>query len=183
MTWIDRWIQKQRINQVIRKIPPGSSVLDIGCHQGELFMAMGKHLKTGFGIDPLIPQSVVKPRYQLIKGQFPDDWKIDAELNCITLLAVLEHIPDEKQIPAVKKIFGLLSPGGLAILTVPSEKADRVLHFLRRAGLIHGMSLEEHYGFNSADTIHIFESAGFKLIKHQTFQFSLNNLFIFKKAE
>jgi hypothetical protein len=183
MTWMDRWIQKQRINQAIREIPSGSIVLDIGCFQGELFRVMGERLKMGFGMDPLLPQPVEKPRYKLLKGNFPDDWNIKTDLNCITLLAVFEHIPSEKQKPAAKKIFDLLLPGGLAILTVPSKKADQLLNILYRAGLIHGMSLEEHYGFEPADTINIFESAGFKLIKHRTFQFGLNNLFVFKRAE
>jgi 2-polyprenyl-3-methyl-5-hydroxy-6-metoxy-1,4-benzoquinol methylase len=183
MTWMDRWIQKQRINQVIRQIPLGSNVLDVGCFQGELLRAMGKRLNMGFGMDPLLPQPVAKPRYKLLKGIFPDDWNIKTELNCVTLLAVFEHIASEKQKPTTKKIFDLLLPGGLAILTVPSKKADRLLNILSRAGLIHGMSLEEHYGFNSADTINIFESAGFKLIKHRTFQFGLNNLFVFKRPE
>jgi 2-polyprenyl-3-methyl-5-hydroxy-6-metoxy-1,4-benzoquinol methylase len=183
MTWMDRWIQRQRINQVIRKIPYGSSVLDIGCFHGELFQAMGERLKVGFGMDPLLQQPVEKPRYKLLKGIFPEDWNLKTELDCITLLAVFEHFPSESQKPAAKKIFDLLQPGGLVILTVPSKKIDRLLNILHRAGLIHGMSLEEHYGFNPADTIDIFESAGFKLIKHLTFQFGFNNLFVFRKAE
>jgi 2-polyprenyl-3-methyl-5-hydroxy-6-metoxy-1,4-benzoquinol methylase len=181
MTWIDRWIQKQRINRVIRYIPHGSTVLDIGCFQGELFQVMGKALGKGFGIDPLLNETVETPRFTLVKGLFPDDWQIKTKLDCITMLAVLEHIPSLQQPFIAKKNFDLLQPGGLVILTVPSKKADLLLNPLKRMGIIQGMSLEEHYGFDPADTKNLFEKAGFQLIKTQTFQFGLNNLFVFKR--
>jgi Methyltransferase domain len=183
MTWMDRWIQKQRINRVIQHVPPGSVVLDIGCSWGELFQAMGSNLGNGFGMDPLLPGNIEKPRYKLFKGFFPDDWNIKTAFHCITLLAVLEHIPAKKQQQTIKNIFNLLIPGGLVVLTIPSKKADRILLILNRLGFIHGMSLEEHYGFDPADTKILFKEAGFALVKYQTFQFGLNNLFVFKKIE
>ena len=183
MTWMDRWIQQQRFNQVIPNIPSDSIVLDIGCHQGELFQSMGTHLKAGFGIDPLLSETIKKPLFTLIKGRFPMDWNIKTELGCITMLAVLEHIPKEQQLQMVKQIFNLLSPGGLVILTVPSMKTERLLKLLRRMGLIQGMSLEEHYGFDPGDTCMLFEKAGFILLKHQTFEWGLNNLFVFRTTK
>ena len=180
---MDRWIQKQRINKAICNIPPGSAVLDIGCFQGELFQAMGDRLGIGFGIDPLLTGTVEKPRFTLIKGNFPKDWKIKSNMNCVTMLAVFEHIPSEEQKPMINVIFDLTLPGGLVILTVPSKKTDLLLVPLKRMGVIRGMSLEEHYGFDPADTKILFEEAGFSLIKRQTFQAGLNNLFVFKKTE
>ena len=183
MTWMDRWIQKQRINRVIRNIPPQSKVLDIGCSRGELFRVMGSRLGKGFGMDPLLHEILEKPRFTLLKGYFPEDWNIKTKFHCVTLLAVLEHIPVKRQQQTAKNIFDLLLPGGLVILTVPSKKTDRILVILNRLGMIHGMSLEEHYGFDPADTKILFKEAGFALVKHQTFQFGLNNLFVFKRIE
>ena len=180
---MDRWIQKQRIKKVIRNIPPESTVLDIGCFQGELFHAMGNRLSVGFGIDPLLTGIVENPRFTLIKGNFPKDWTIKDKMNCVTMLAVLEHIPAGQQKPIIRLIFDLMLPGGLVILTVPSKKTDLLLRPLKRMGIIRGMSLEEHYGFDPADTKILFEEAGFSLIKRQTFQAGLNNLFVFKKRE
>src|SRR5665213_2695384 len=86
MTWMDRWIQRQRLNQAIRQIPPGVHVLDIGCHRGELFQAMGNRLGKGFGMDPLMPGTLEKQRFTLIKGNFPADWMMKTKMNCVTLL-------------------------------------------------------------------------------------------------
>lgn len=181
MTWMDRWIQRQRLNQAMRHIPPGVHVLDIGCHRGELFQAMGNRLGKGFGMDPLMPKNLEKQRFTLIKGNFPADWMMKTKMNCVTLLAVLEHIPTDQQAATAKIIFDLLIPGGLVILTVPSKKTDGLLTVLHRLGIIRGMCLEEHYGFDPADTKPLFEEAGFTLMKHRTFQFGLNNLFVFER--
>jgi len=180
---MDRWIQKQRINRAIQYIPSESTVLDIGCFQGELFKHMGKRLGMGYGIDPLLPGTIENHRFTLFKGHFPDTWKLKVKLNCVTMLAVLEHIPAEQHQRTVNRIFDALVPGGLVILTVPSNQADRLLSPLKRLGIIQGMSLEEHYGFKSADTKILFEKAGFRLIKHRSFQFGLNNLFVFMRIE
>jgi hypothetical protein len=183
MTWMDRWIQKKRIHRVIRYIPDGSILLDIGCFHGELFSAMRNRLGEGFGMDPLLPDTIERPGYTLMKGNFPDDWKIKTALHCITMLAVLEHIPANLQSNLAKRAFDILLPGGILILTVPSKKADTFLKIFKKIGMIHGMSLEEHYGFDPADTKMLFESAGFSLKKHQTFQFGLNNLYVFKRPD
>ena len=52
MRRFDRFIRDQRINQAVRFIRPGSRVLDIGCHDGALFRAIGPALREGVGIDP-----------------------------------------------------------------------------------------------------------------------------------
>lgn len=181
MTLIDNWLQLQRIRKVIRYIPSGSIVLDIGCHNGELFKAMGSRLRQGLGIDPLLPADINKDNIQLTKGIFPVDWNNTTSLDCITLLAVLEHIPVQTQKPFAQKCYSLLHPGGLLIITVPSRKTDRLLSLLQKLRLIKGMSLEEHYGFDPHDTRGIFEAEGFSLLKHESFQLQFNNLFIFQK--
>jgi SAM-dependent methyltransferase len=181
MTWLDRWLQKQRINRALPYIPDKSCVLDIGCFHGELFEAMGDRIRFGYGLDPLLSEKIARPRYSLIGGRFPDDWNNNIKLDCITLLAVLEHIPLNCQEPIVKKNFDILSPGSLVILTVPSKKTEIILNLLKGMRIIEGMSLEEHFGFDPGDTKPLFVKGGFLQVKHKTFQFGLNNLFVFKK--
>ncbi len=43
------------------------------------------------------------------------------------------------------------------------------------------MALEEHHGFDPGKVIPLFESVGFRLAVHKTFQLGLNNVFVFTK--
>ena len=47
MNAVDRWIRDLRIGRAIRSIPPGARVLDVGCHDGALFRALGPRPARG----------------------------------------------------------------------------------------------------------------------------------------
>lgn len=52
---------------------------------------------------------------------------------------------------------------------------------MKAVRLSDGMSLEQHYGYDIAQTPDLFCAAGFALLKASKFQFGLNNLFVFEK--
>jgi hypothetical protein len=105
-----------------------------------------------------------------------------APFDAITLLAVLEHFAagDYEGLRAGCARF--LKPGGCLIITVPSPKVDLILKVLLAIGLIDGMSLEEHHGYDVRETTRIFPPPDFQLVQHQRFQLGLNNLFVFRRA-
>ncbi|OQP58718.1 hypothetical protein A3860_39395 [Niastella vici] len=182
MTFLDKYLQQKRIKMAAKYIPSGSTVLDIGCHQGELFRALGKKLHYGWGIDPLLQQEVSTGNFSLVKGFFPDDWRTAAKVNCICMLAVLEHIPLLLQQQIAVTCAQLLTQDGLIIITVPSPKTDTLLAILKRLRLIKGMSLEEHYGFDPNSIPAVFGQAGFTLLAHRKFQLGFNNVYLLKKT-
>jgi 2-polyprenyl-3-methyl-5-hydroxy-6-metoxy-1,4-benzoquinol methylase len=181
LTFLDTFIQQQRINKALPHIPPACVLLDIGCHRGELFKALGNKLVHGTGVDPLLSTDIHTNRYSLLKGFFPYVPKQPLEYDCITMLAVLEHIPISHQPVIAKQCHQLLKNNGKLIITVPSPKTDGLLKLLTGLRLIKGMSLEEHYGFDIKTVIPLFTQAGLTLLKHQPFQWGFNNLFIFQK--
>jgi hypothetical protein len=148
-----------------------------------LFNALGDKLEKGIGIEPLLKNKIVKDNYKIFPDKFPSKL---SEVNSITydyitMLAVLEHIPEELYTQLFTESLKLLKPGGTVIITVPSLKVDTILLILSKLKLVDGMSLEEHHGFVPEDTINIFKNPEFKLVKRKTFQLGLNNLFIFKR--
>jgi protein-L-isoaspartate O-methyltransferase len=132
---------------------------------------------SGFGHSNLeVPQSV-----RLIAGQFPEDLPEDGPFDVITMLAVLEHLP-----PPIREGMGgecsrRLRAGGRLILTVPTTRADALVHALKRMRLLDGIALDEHTGFDPNDTASIFQGAGFRLLAFRRFQLGFNRLFVFQK--
>ena len=187
MKLIDKILQRWRMSIAFRFIPARSRLLDIGCFNGELFKYAGSRLRSGLGIDPAKSADysiVADVGFILVKGFFPADIPPETEkFDVITVLAVLEHIPEENLADFVEACYDWLNSGGKVILTVPSPFVDKILAVLLKLRLIDGMSLDEHHGFSLGDIPGLFEGANFALIKHSTFQLGLNNLFIFEKPD
>ena len=182
MKQLDRFIQRWRMRQALRFVPTDARVIDIGAHEGELFTALGKALERGFGIEPLRQTKLDAVNFTVVPGFFPAVRPPEKGWNAITMLAVLEHIPTAEQPVLASACHELLKPGGRVIITVPSKAVDHILAVLRWLHLIDGMSLEEHYGFEPADTEKIFSAPGFRLIHRSRFQLGLNHLFVFERT-
>ncbi len=183
MKKVDRWLQNWRIRQAARWLPGEQvSLIDIGAYHGETFQALGSQLTRGFGIEPLLEHKIETDTYTIEPGYFPAVRPTGNNWDAITMLAVLEHIPDEQQIAIAEASYELLRPSGRMIITVPAHAVDHILAVLKFLRLIDGMSLEEHHGFQPADTTSIFAPPKFSLICHRRFQLGLNHLFVFEKT-
>ena len=173
-------LQRWRIAVAAPWIPLGARVLDVGCADGALFAVLRGKIGGGVGLDPNAPVSADHEGVRYVRGIFPGDAP-DERFDALTMLAVIEHLPEASH-PAVGEAAArLLREGGRLIATVPEPAVDRVVHLLQRLGLAEGMELHEHHGFGTARTRAIFEPAGFRLLRHRRFQLGLNNLFVFER--
>jgi SAM-dependent methyltransferase len=179
MRHLDHLLQRWRGRLASRWVPSGAVVLDIGCHRGEFLGRLGGRIGPSVGIDPLADPRVSAP-HRLLAIRFREPLPLpDGAFDVVTLLASLEHLRDK---PAVaRETFRLLQDGGRLILTVPSARVDAIAGALRRMGLVDGMCLEDHHGFDSNETVGIFASQGLVLEHWGRFQLGLNNLFVFRK--
>ena len=91
--------------------------LDIGCGQGHFLHHLpSKYKKTGIDIN----SSNIYPEITFIKSDFIS-YKFNNSYNLISLFHVLEHLPDPNKV--IKKIYNLLYPKGLVIISVPNSKS------------------------------------------------------------
>ncbi|MBV9576453.1 MAG: class I SAM-dependent methyltransferase [Gammaproteobacteria bacterium] len=114
-------------------------LLDIGCANGELlrcFSNIAPHWKmVGFEIDNKCREEVEKISGVEAFASGSLD-KLDKPFDLITLIHVLEHLPDPKQ--WLRNLHRLLNPQGLVLIQVPDPKqnpynlliADHCSHFL-----------------------------------------------------
>lgn len=181
MTGLDRFLQRWRIRVAARHLPAGARVLDVGCFDGALFRVLDGQLGAGIGVDPLATPGRLGARFELRRGSFPDAVAGEAPFDAITLLAVLEHVPEAALAEFAAACHRLLVCGGRVVATVPSPRVDRILAVLLSLRLIDGMSLEEHHGFVPARAASVFDRAGLPLLRHRRFQLGLNHLFVFEK--
>jgi 2-polyprenyl-3-methyl-5-hydroxy-6-metoxy-1,4-benzoquinol methylase len=180
MKTLDRLLQQWRISKVKGYLTSGSRVLDIGCADGTL-LRMVPGLREYVGIDPDLACSSCDGCTTFIKGYFPDGLADASPFDAITMLAVLEHIPAQRQTELARDCAAFLRPGGYLLITVPSPVVDYVLTCLRFLHLIDGMSLEQHYGYDVKQTPHLFNGGAFRLARHARFQLGLNHLFVFQR--
>ena len=181
MKALDRLLQRWRIAKVEPYLRGGDRVLDIGCSKGELFQQFEGRIGEGVGIDDDLDAKIVSDHYQLIPGTFPEGLVDQAPFQVITMLAVLEHVPVERQPLVAKACYQHLAPGGYLVITTPEAVVDHILDTLKFLRLIDGMSLEEHYGFEPSETPGIFTGQGLTLVRAKKFQLGLNNVFVFQR--
>jgi len=183
MTLLDRFLQNWRIRKARAFIPVGARVLDIGSVDGVMFKQIPGLAKNCLGIDPTLKAIVKSDGFDLIPGFFPADMPSGQLFDSITMLAVLEHFPDEAHASLAAGCANHLKPGGRMIITVPSPFVDQILKVLTTLRLVHGMSLEEHHGYDIKQTAQIFSAPNFRLLRHERFQLGLNNLFVFERTQ
>lgn len=139
---------------------------------------LGSRLGPSVGIDPLAqPRETESFRILPIAFSEPLPFR-DRAFDAVVMLATIEHIAEKA--PLARECRRVLHPGGLVILTVPSLVADRVIDLLAAIRLLHGMSLEQHHGFEPGLTPAVFLPHGFRLERRSRFQLGLNNLFVFR---
>lgn len=178
---IDRILEHLRFAKAKSYIPEGACLLDIGAGDGAFLRMLNGHLQAGVGIDPLLTQPIeLGETYRLVPGYFPRDFiACGSPFDVITLLAVVEHIPVPELYEIAKACWNVLNPDGRVIITVPHPRVDRFLDILKALGLIHGLSLDEHYGFDPEQLPEIFNR--WTLLTKERWELGCNYLFIFRK--
>jgi 2-polyprenyl-3-methyl-5-hydroxy-6-metoxy-1,4-benzoquinol methylase len=176
----DTVIQLWRLHVAKDWIPQGSRVLDIGCHQGELFRLLGQKIAPSVGLDPLYKGPTEMNGHRYLPERFYVDLPFqDGSFDVIVLLATIEHMQHKDAVARESK--RLLRQGGRVVITVPSLLVDKLLSVLLHMGFVDGMSLDEHHGFSPEELPAIFIPEGFKLKSKKKFQLGLNNLYVFER--
>ena len=113
------------VGQLVRGLPPGYRVLEVGCGNGNVLRVLERVCIGGevVGLD-LVEEKLAFARRRtscaLRRGdlyRLPDGRPFDL----IGMFDVLEHLPDDRG--ALRALGAALAPGGRLVLTVPAHRA------------------------------------------------------------
>lgn len=110
---------------LLRRLRPPAGwprILDVGCGDGLFFdkLAAFGAVEGVEGDDRLVsPHGAHRSRIHV--GPFDQTYAPGHAFDLVLMLDVLEHIPDARG--ALTRVYDLLSPGGLLVVTVPAFRA------------------------------------------------------------
>ncbi len=169
-----RWM---RLRRVMRHIPNDSILLDVGCGRSAAFLkAISPYIRQGVGVDFKVENTRfnnIEITQLRLENYLPFE---DSSFNVVTMLAVLEHIDNERQI--LNEICRVLVPGGKLIVTVPSIWAKPVLEFLAyRLKIVNEDEIRDHKRYYTRQKLNqtFTEVPGFEEFNHNYFQLGMNN--------
>ncbi len=174
---IDKLNPRHRFNRLIvikyiKKQKNVKEICEIGCGVGLLSSMLAKrgyHI-DGYDIDPKAIELAKKIGHKNVNFYVSDIFKINAngkyDLVCNT--SVIEHIEDD--VGALKKMYDLLRPGGVAIIGVPISKE-------------HMSECDKKWGhfrrYNRKSLSEKMKQAGFTIIAHRYYEYPLLKWFYY----
>jgi ubiquinone/menaquinone biosynthesis C-methylase UbiE len=174
-------LRRLRVRRVLPVLSrhPGCRLLDVGCGAtAALLRAVEPYVGSAIGIDRKAP-ALASGKLSTIAAALDDTLPFpDASFDVVSLLAVLEHLAQPEAI--VGEIHRVLTPGGEAVLTVPSKAAKPVLEFLAfRLGVVSRAEILDHKRYYGRDSLRqLFVDAGFRVDAHRYFQLGMNNFLV-----
>ncbi|MFH1710375.1 MAG: class I SAM-dependent methyltransferase [bacterium] len=180
---MDFFIQDKRIALIEKFIPQNSYMLDIGCgYYPKNLIRLERKIKKGIGIDMDVPETAPSNKVSFIKYNIEKALPFpDKEFDCVTILAVLEHMEYPKEV--IKECFRVLKPGGKIIITVPSNYSKPFLVTLAGIGLISKEEIYSHkHYFSKREIEKMLFDAGFNKTISKSYNLLMNLLFVFEKG-
>lgn len=110
---------------VRRRKPDGGNLLDVGCGYGNLLRELRSQEWNLHGLE-VSERAIEVARKQAPDAQFVQGTTEDADfapesMDCVTMIAVLEHMKDPRA--ALRRVGHWLAPGGLLVVQVPYIQA------------------------------------------------------------
>lgn len=164
-----------RIRMIQDYIPKNCVLCDIGCGFNATFLRdISRNIKCGYGFDKKIENTEFKNiiiRNLEISDKIPLD---DESVNCVTLLAVVEHLDDPQKI--LTEAYRILKQNGILLLTTPSPKSKPLLEFLSyRLHIVSPVEIHDHKHYYSNEELQeLMEKTGFQHMLVSNFEFGFN---------
>ena len=175
--FLEKYLRRYRIKRILPYIRNGKIVCDVGCGRHAAFLrSISTVAKKCIGIDKkasTISYSNIEIKNFELDDKIPLE---DESIDVVTLLAVLEHLDNEKEI--LSEIKRILKRDGRLLITVPTERAKFILEFLAfRLRVVSREELMDHRRYYSHDKLDkLLAGVGFNCSVMEKFELG-HNLF------
>lgn len=179
-TWFDSLLAEWRTRVARRHLPDVSqkSILDLGCGEVPTFLEetpaalrVGSDFRIWEGWS-VAADSIDFVVADLSQGSLPFG---DSSYDAVVMLAVLEHISEERIPCLLAEIRRVLTDAGRFVVTTPPPRTDRLLQPLARLRLANPDAVAEHQQtFERADVHRLLTDAGFGTVRTGFFEFGMN---------
>lgn len=150
---LESFLASQRARMANKLIPShlrDGRILDVGCGSYPVFLTQSRFAER-YGVDRVLSEATIKRlgdmaiRLQHYDADRDDRLPFaDEVFAVVTMLAVYEHLREDRLKLLLREVRRVLQPGGLLVITTPAHWTEPILTFMSAVGLISGEELEEH---------------------------------------
>ncbi len=177
------WLDYLRLRHVVRYIPQGSSILEVGC--GRAGILRYRHHHPRYVGPDIIPEIIERDRSRYPQYEFhllnveEENVASLGEFDVVLLLAVLQYFSRADEV--MRKVKALLKAGGRIIVTTPHPRGERVLEIGFYLGLCSPESHGEHQSLLGREELHRMATHfGLCVMVYKPFLFGMNQLLILR---
>lgn len=174
MEGLEPVFQELRIRKIWPHIKWGGTLVDFGCdYEQTLLKRVSPNVEKAIGID-IVSQPQAYDNIEVIQADLQKKLPLPANsADTITMLAVLEHLPQPEK--AVAEAFRILKPGGVFLVTVPSERIERVLPVLAMMHMVRQEMVDQHENYFTHSSLEkIMKAAGFSQVSVESWELGCN---------
>lgn len=155
-------------NKLIPSNVRSGRILDIGCGSYPTFLTQTQFAER-YGVDRVLNRSMIDRMQsagicletfdadQEDRLPFPDEF-----FAVVSMLAVYEHLLEDRLKVVLRDVSRVLRPGGIFVMTTPSHWTEPVLTLLSTIGFISSEEVDEHQrNHKHSDIRPYLEDAGF----------------------
>jgi len=172
LEWARRRFGERLADRILARAGRGGRVLDIGCGDGKLLLALARRgfECVGTDLNPRLRETVSPESGEVYVGEFEDAHFPSASFRVVVVRHVLEHLRDPPA--ALREIRRVLADDGVLVLAVPNLASWQGR--LMRDHWFH-LDLPRHlYHFTPASLAAMLESSGFALDRISHFSLEQN---------
>lgn len=184
MPILSEYLRRTRTRLIAPHI--GGDILDIGCGRAAVLRRYGDRIRSYCGVDA--NQATIRE----LQAEFPDQQFLvrdletdrldfDARFDCVVMLAIVEHIFNQKFLMA--GVAQALRPDGHVVLTTPTPFGNDIVHRCgAMVGLFHQSATDDHIVLYNRRRLRLLaKEVGLDLVSHRYFQLRCNQIAIMAK--